>query len=247
MSRSGAGASKYKKGAFFEMLDFLRNVMSLRSTATNISETEEETDTEFSQQDPMGETGVTESEAAEDATRAARPIPPTTSVPIRSVGSTVRKRPQKNKLDNAMLSFMEEMKARRPDSNDPFLDPNNEDALFLRSQYHLLQKMNPDRKLDMRLAIGQYIGTCLKASMSGDPVPQVISPSQRQFYPDHPPPAPYTHRFQPSPIPHHYRAPASTAQNFPVPPQAPNYDPSPSQGTSRSDSSLFPTPYYQDL
>ena len=30
----------------------------------------------------MGETGVTESEAAEDATRAARPIPPTPSVPV---------------------------------------------------------------------------------------------------------------------------------------------------------------------
>lgn len=39
--RSGAGASKKRRSPFFEMLDFLRNVMELRHTITNISEIEE--------------------------------------------------------------------------------------------------------------------------------------------------------------------------------------------------------------
>ncbi|PIO09946.1 hypothetical protein AB205_0181810, partial [Aquarana catesbeiana] len=41
-SRSGAGTSQKRKSPFFEMLGFLRTVMDLRSTSTNISETEEE-------------------------------------------------------------------------------------------------------------------------------------------------------------------------------------------------------------
>lgn len=40
-SRSGAGTSQKRKSLFFEILGFLRTVMDLRSTSTNISEKEE--------------------------------------------------------------------------------------------------------------------------------------------------------------------------------------------------------------
>ncbi|PIO39710.1 hypothetical protein AB205_0200360 [Aquarana catesbeiana] len=55
-SRSEAGSFR-KKSPFFEMLDFLKCVMDLRSTTSNISETEEEggaVDTQPAQKEDMG-------------------------------------------------------------------------------------------------------------------------------------------------------------------------------------------------
>lgn len=140
----------------------------------------------------------------------------------------------------------------RADNKDPFSDPNNEDATFLRSLYHHLQKVPNPRKMDVQLAICNFTGVCVRAAMSGDPMPPVITPLQRPFHSEQAPPPSFNQQYHPGIIPHHHRAPATTAQNFGPPSQALTYESSSSQATSYSSQSsnpysTTPSPYYQDL
>ncbi|PIO22533.1 hypothetical protein AB205_0196640, partial [Aquarana catesbeiana] len=84
-------------------------------------------------------------------------------VPIRSVRATTSissRRCQfqpKPDMDGAMLSFIEEMKAmRRVDANDPFADPTNQDAIFVKNLYHHLGQVPTLRKMDVKIAIFNY-------------------------------------------------------------------------------------------
>ncbi|XP_040210391.1 uncharacterized protein LOC120941167 [Rana temporaria] len=257
--RSGAGASKKKHGPFYEMLDFLRNVMDVRSTASNISVSEEEdvSDAEDENQEAAGDMPVAETQASPDA-NSATATQNTPRVPIRSVPASRGKRHTKKKqdMDAAMIAFMEDMRGiRRADSDrkDPFLDPTNEDANFLRSNLYYLQKIPDARKMEVHLAIGSFTGVCVRAALAGEPMPVFTSPLQRQYQPEQAPQAPH---FQPhyhqAFIPQHHRAPATTAQNVLPPPQEPTHDSSTSQATSSQSYNPYPystspRPFYQQL
>lgn len=189
-SQSGAGSSSKKKSPFFEMLDFLRCVMDLRSTTSNISETEEEgdaVDTQPAQEEDVGvnEQGPKENPSSQSTATATLDRQ---RVPIRSVGATTpraRKRHghPKRDMDAAMLSFMEEMRAtRRADTTDPFSDPNNQDASFARNLYHHLVRVPNERKMDVQMSIFNFTGVCIRAAMSGEPMPPVITHHQRPYH-----------------------------------------------------------------
>lgn len=159
-------------------------------------------------------------------------------------------------MDGAMLTFMEEIRAiRRADTNDPFSDPNNEDASFVKNLYHHLVKVPTDRKMDIQISIFNFTGVCIRAAMPRDPMPPVISHHQRPYHAEQAPQHLFHHPYHPGINPHHQRAPATTAQNVVPPPHvAPTYESSSSQGTSYSNScqssnpySTSHSPYYQDL
>ncbi|XP_073471980.1 uncharacterized protein [Aquarana catesbeiana] len=244
------------------MLDFLRCVMDLRSTTSNISETEEEgdaVDTQPAQEEDVGVTkqGPEENQSSQSTATATLDRQ---RVPIRSVGATTpraRKRHghPKRDMDAAMLGFMEEMRAtRRADTTDPFSDPNNQDASFARNLYHHLVRVPNERKMDVQMSIFNFTGVCIRAAMSGEPMPPVITHHQRPYHGEQAPQHSF-HPYHPGINPHHQRAPAHTGQNVVPPPQvAPTYESSSSQGTSYSHSSQSSTPYstshspyYQDL
>ncbi|XP_040177472.1 golgin subfamily A member 6-like protein 22 [Rana temporaria] len=105
-SRSRAGSSQKKKSPFFEMLDFLRSVMDLRSTTSKISETEEEGNAEDTQQAPEEEMGFGDNQPGPEENPSSHQPGPEENlssqsaatatlqrqrVPIRSVGATASK------------------------------------------------------------------------------------------------------------------------------------------------------------
>ncbi|XP_077334746.1 uncharacterized protein LOC143976197 [Lithobates pipiens] len=234
--------------------------MNLRNTTSNISDTEEEggaVDTQPAAEEDIGvggrEQAPEEMPSSQSTATLERRVPQ--RVPIRSVTTASRSKrhgQHRPDMDGAMLSFMQEMTAmRRADSNDPFADPNNEDASFVKNLYHHLSKVPTVRKMDVHMAIFNFTGVCVRAALSGDPMPPVITHPQRPYgeqASQHPYPHPYHH---PGIIPHHQRAPAPTAQNFAPPPQvAPSSSPATSYLSSPQSSNPYPTshsPYYQDL
>ncbi|PIO23718.1 hypothetical protein AB205_0168760 [Aquarana catesbeiana] len=248
-SRSGAGTSqKRRRSPFFEMLGFLRSVMDLRSTSTNISEMEEEEgnsesgtviQTPESVQDPItsehgaeqllsSETSTQPPACRTDQERQERQHVPNCSV--RATTSRQRGGQSRPDIEGAMIQFMEDMRERRrAESRDPFSDPANQDAVYLRSLYHQLAQVPMHRKMEVHMSLFNFTGVCVRAAIAGDPMPPLINEQQRPY--QHPyalDPAPlnltsrmYHHQY---PTPHQ---PTTGVHNAVTPPQV--------------------APYYQDL
>ncbi|PIO27363.1 hypothetical protein AB205_0176990 [Aquarana catesbeiana] len=77
-------------------------------------------------------------------------------------------------MDKAMKSFMDEVTSfKRQESKDPFCDPNNSNASFLRTIYHTLQKALAERQMEIHMGIFNYVGGCIRAAESGMPLPTI--------------------------------------------------------------------------
>ncbi|PIO02753.1 hypothetical protein AB205_0182370, partial [Aquarana catesbeiana] len=83
-----------------------------------------------------------------------------------------------------MKSFMDEMTSfKRQESKDPFCDPNNSNASFLRTIYHTLLKAPAERQMEIHMGIFNYVGGCIRAAESGMPLPTIshYEPPQRSY------------------------------------------------------------------
>ncbi|PIO25718.1 hypothetical protein AB205_0094590 [Aquarana catesbeiana] len=232
------------------MLGFLRSVMDLRSTSTNISETEEEEvdsdsataiqTTESVPDDITSEHGAEQPVSSEPSTHpaacrtTAQERQERQRVPNRSVpATTTRQRGGQSRpdIEGAMIQFMEDMRERRrAETRDSFSDPANQDAVYLRSLYHQLAQVPMHRKMEVHMSLFNFTGACVRAAIAGDPMPPLINEQQRPY--QHPyalDPAPlnltsqqmYHHQY---PTPHQ---PTTSVRNAVTPPQV--------------------APYYQDL
>ncbi|XP_040197572.1 uncharacterized protein LOC120930453 [Rana temporaria] len=152
-----------KKSIYIEMLFFLRKVMDVRSTSSNVSECEENTDETEAVQGVEHATqegeGQSQSVDADETDRpSARPSSSQRSVnvshdrPTTSRSSRRGKKPKNTEMDKAMKSFMDEMTFfKRQESKNPFCDPNNSNVSFLRTIYHTLQKVPAERQMEIHM------------------------------------------------------------------------------------------------
>ncbi|PIO38564.1 hypothetical protein AB205_0003760 [Aquarana catesbeiana] len=173
--------------------------MDLRSTSTNISETEEEEGdsdsgiqaTENVPNEITAEHGAEQSVSSEPSPHSAASR--TTAqerqerqrVPNRSVrATTTRQRGGQSRpdIEGAMIQFMEDMRERRrAETRDPFSDPSNPDAVYLRSLYHQLTQVPMHRKMEVHMSLYNFPGVCVRAAISGDPMPPLINEQQRPY------------------------------------------------------------------
>ncbi|XP_040205927.1 uncharacterized protein LOC120946210 [Rana temporaria] len=236
------------------MLLFLKNVMDVNSTASNISGSEEEVDSDAEDtiQEAAGDMPLSEANPSPEVnTNPATENTP--RVPIRSVQTSRSKRhPKKKDMDAAMLTFMEDMRAMRkdvPERKDPFLDPTHVNANFLRNSLFFLDQVPDERKIEVHLAIGNFTGACVQAALAGEPMPVFTRQQQRPYQPEQ---TPQLHTYQQPFSSHHPRAPATTTQNLLPLLREPTNDSSTSQPTTSQPFTPYPyspspRPFYHQL
>lgn len=191
--------------------------------------------------------------------------------PVRATMSrTSQRRRQANpNMDAAMMAFMEDIRSmRRVESTDPFADPTNPDAIFLRNLYQHLSQIPPPKKMEVQMAIFNFTGLCIRAAMAGDPMPSYnYSYHQRPYQYTEPAPTTqssqhiYAHHLYPqsNPMQYHQRPP-TPAHNMPQSqvspysqPNTSSYESSSSQahsfGSSSQGSNQYSKSpsYYQEL
>ncbi|PIO31301.1 hypothetical protein AB205_0022490, partial [Aquarana catesbeiana] len=226
------------------MLGCLRTVMDLRSTSTNISETEEKEGDSDSGNAIQATENVPEEITAEHGAEqpvSSEPSPHSAAsrttaqerqerqrVPNRSVrATTTRQRGGQSRpdIEGAMIQFMEDMRERRrAETRDPFSDPSNKDAVYLRSLYHQLTQVPMHRKMEVHMSLYNFTGACLRAAISGDPMSPLINEQQRPYQGYALDPAPlnltshqmYHHQY---PTPHQQHQPTTSVHNAVTPPQ----------------------------
>ncbi|PIO23933.1 hypothetical protein AB205_0116780 [Aquarana catesbeiana] len=152
------------------MLSFLRKVMDVRPASSNISECEENTENIETETVQGGEQATQEAEGQsqsvdETARPSACPSPSQRSVHVSHDSPTTSRsscrgiKPENPDMDKTMKSFMDEMTPfKRQESKDPFSDPNNSNAYFLRTIYHTLQKAPAERQMEIHMGIFNYVG-----------------------------------------------------------------------------------------
>ncbi|PIO28441.1 hypothetical protein AB205_0018490, partial [Aquarana catesbeiana] len=151
------------------------------STSSNVSECKENTDNNETETVQEGEQATQEGEGqSQSVDQTARPSSLQRSIhvshdrPTTSRSSRRGKKPENPEMDEAMKSLMDEMTSfKRQETKDPFCDPNNSNASFLRTICHTPQKAPAARQMEIHMGIFNYVGGCIRAAESGMPLPTI--------------------------------------------------------------------------
>ncbi|XP_040177306.1 leucine-rich repeat extensin-like protein 2 [Rana temporaria] len=84
-----------------------------------------------------------------------------------------RERERPPKVKDRILQLLDEMRQppSKPAYRDPFLDPNDERAVFCRNLYHLLADLSRENEMQVQDGIVAYVIACRSAQRNGLPMP----------------------------------------------------------------------------
>ncbi|XP_077321883.1 uncharacterized protein LOC143955655 [Lithobates pipiens] len=100
-----------------------------------------------------------------------------------------RERERPPKVKDRLLQLLDEMRqpTSKPAYRDPFLDPNDERAVFCRNLYHLLADLSKENEMQVRDGIVAYVIACRSAQRGGLPMPHFTYAPAASYLPAAPP------------------------------------------------------------